>query len=308
MCSPSFAHSCPRRSELDPRRPVDEQQIQTVADSEPVEARLDEGLRLRRVGSSPDIEDPAALGVCQRPYAVRCRLLRERCRRLAAAAQDHERQHVRQGDEDPRSFPVRRSHETDRFARQSGIRECRAEHLVHEHRDRSEGGAARAKDDAVQRLEQLSGDVNGDVRPRLEVRADGADRDTQDRDAESVLELPRIFGTLERRQRRELRKLLAERGNARIIESQTVERTFVELRGLHILGIRCRDRVPPLHHELCSPFERARHAVIGQRGDRVRRSCSLALDLLPHPVFRSPAAMPAIDRSSGGTTASSPFR
>ena len=64
--------------------------------------------------------------------------------------------------------------------------ERRPQHLVDERRDGAERGAARPEHRGVQALQQLPGDVERDVRPRLEVRADRPDRDPPLADDEAV--------------------------------------------------------------------------------------------------------------------------
>ncbi len=114
--SGSLAHSCPsgassgtravdRPAHLEARRredveqrghdvrrvPVDEREVQPVADAEPVEARLRERERLLPRRRRVHVEHAAALGVRERPHAVLGGEPRERGRRLAAPAEDHER-------------------------------------------------------------------------------------------------------------------------------------------------------------------------------------------------------------------------
>ena len=145
-----------------------------------------------------------------------------------------------------------------------------------------ERGAAGAQDGRVQALQELPGDVDRDVRPRLEVRADRADRDAPGLDAEPVLERPAILGPLERRQLRELRELIRERGDPRVVEPEPVERALVELGAAATsAAFAAAIASPPLADELGRPHERARDALVGERADRGVRGARLALDLLP---------------------------
>ena len=294
------------------RRAVDEQQVQAVADAEPVEARLDERLRLRGVGSSPYIEDTAALGVGERPDPVGRGLPGQLGGRLAAAAQDHERQDARERDEDPGALAVGRAGEPDGRRRQPRVLERRPEDLVDEHGDRSERRAARAEHGGVQGLQQLPGDVDRDVRPRLEVRADGADRDAAHRDLQAVVELPRVLVALERRQRRELRELLGERVDARGVEPEPVERALVEpVRRRDVGGVRRRRSRRARSPTSCAARSSAcvtASSVSSGTAAAAARGFALEVVAQRHPVFLSPAAMPAIERSSGCTAASSPAR
>jgi hypothetical protein len=188
--------------------------------------------------------------------------------------------------------------------------ERRPQHLVDEHGDRAKGGAAGAEDGRVEALQELPGHVDRDVRARLEVRTDGADRDAPRLDAQTVLQRPRILCPLELRQLRELGELRGNRVDSRVGEAEPVERARVEVGGGDVVGIRRGDRVTPLRHELRGARERTRHGVVRQRRDRGVRRGGLALDVLAqgHPVFLSAAAMPAIERRRGGTHDSSPPR
>ena len=118
-----------------------------------------------------------------------------------------------------------------------------------------ESGAARTKHGAVQALQQLAGDVDGHVRPRLEVRADDADRNAPLGHVEPVRKPPGVDLALERRQRCELAQLRLDRLEARRVETQAVERTGVE-RGVRRGDVR----------------------LVG-REDRSRRGCERARQL-----------------------------
>ena len=126
-------------------RPVDEQQVEPVAHAEPVEARLHERARLLGIGRRMHVEDAAALGVRERAHSVLCRESRERGRRLAAAAQDDERDEAREHDERAGSLAIGRPHEADGTRRQPGFRESGTQHLVDDRRDRAQRGAAGAE-------------------------------------------------------------------------------------------------------------------------------------------------------------------
>ena len=93
----------------------------------------DRGERPRRRGSV-DVEHSAALGVRERTNAVRGGQPLERGRRLAAAAQDHQRNQPRQRHERLGAGALRRAHEPDRSARQARLVERGPQHLVDEHR------------------------------------------------------------------------------------------------------------------------------------------------------------------------------
>ena len=86
---------------------MDEQQVEPVAHAEPVDARLDQAQRHLGVGRRVDVEHPAAFGMSQHPDALERGDVRQAARRLAAAAEDHERNRMRQRDERDRAVARR---------------------------------------------------------------------------------------------------------------------------------------------------------------------------------------------------------
>ena len=206
---------------------------------------------------------------------------RELCGARPASAQDHERDPLGQRDERAGALAVGRADETDSLRREAGGRERRPEHLVDEDGDRAQRRAPGPQHRCVQALQQLPGDVEGDVRPGLEVRADGADRDPPHRHAEAVLELPTVLVALEWWERGELCELLGQRLDPRRVEPQAVERAGVEpAGGFDVRGVRCGDRVPSLADESRRPVQGIGHRVVGQERNRRRRGRSLALELV----------------------------
>ena len=168
---------------------------------------------------------------------------------------------------------------------------------------------------AFEALQQLSGDVDRDVRPRLEVRADGADRDAAQRDLQTVVELParprparaaaarRAARAARRARRCARRRGAAGRARPRRARAAATSAAFAS-----------RDRVAALADER-RPRARARarrassvSAPTGCCAAAASRSTCLSSSSCAHPVFRSAAEMPAIERSSGGSAASSPPR
>ena len=197
-------------------RAVDEQQIEAVADAEPVEARLDEraapsrGRRPPRYRGHRRPRRGRASGPrAARPPARAPRSSR-RCRAGSRAA-------GRCGSETRIRAPSRSAERTRPTAAGGSPAsvERRPEHLVDEHRDRPERRAARAEHRGVQATSAAGRRRRRDVRPRLEVRADRADRDPAHRDAAGRCRAPSVLVALERRQRRELRELRGERVDAR---------------------------------------------------------------------------------------------
>ena len=271
-----------RRQQRSGRGAVDEKQVEPVADAEPIETGLDHRLRHRRVGRCRQVEDAAALSVRERADAVLGGMAGERGGGLAAAAQDHERQHGRQRDERTCAFPVRRADEPDRVRRQPGLGQRRSKDLVDERGDGAERRAAGPEHGAVQALQQLSCDVDGDVRPRLEVGADDADRDAPLRDLEAVRQCPGRDLAVERRQRRQLAQLLLDRRQALRVEAEPIERTLVELAlgGIEIGRVRLEHGSVLCRQALRCQRERRGDPVVGEQRHRCSRGGRLALDRL----------------------------
>ena len=208
---------------------------------------------------------------------------RELCRRLAAASEDHERQHLRQRDEHARTLSIRRAHEPDRAARKPGVLERGPQHVVHEHGDSAQSRAPGAQNCGVETLQQLPGDVERHVRPCLEVRADRADRDPPLADHEPVLERARADLALERRQRGHRLGLRRERVDTALVESQPVEHPLVELPlgGSAVRLVREQDLGAAFVHERSRALERPGDAVVGERRERAPGLGRLPLDERP---------------------------
>ncbi len=132
-------------------------------------------------------------------------------------------------------------------------------------------------------------------------------------------------------------ELLREGRDARRVETQAVERARVEraLRRGDVRGVRLEDRLAACLDELGRAAQRLGDRAVGEGAHRRMRSGCLRLHLPTklcprsrrrqsrhlrslagsveptpgaHPVFLSAAAMPAIERRSGGTQESSPSR
>ena len=145
-----------------------------------------------------------------------------------------------------------------------------------------ERGAAGPEHRGVQALEQLAGDVERDVRPRLEVRSDRADRDPPLAHAKPVRERPRVGFALERRELRHDRDLTHETVDAVVVEAQPVERPLVEAagRGLVVGRVRGEDLAAPFADESGCNRERVGDGVVAKGRKRRVRGGRLGLDLL----------------------------
>ena len=206
----------------------------------------------------------------------------KRGRGLAAATQDHERQDGRQRDESTCSLTVRRAHESDHVRRQPRIGQRRAKHLVDERGDGTKRRTARPQHGAVQALQQLSRHVDGDVRPRFEVRADDADRDAPLRDLEAVRQRPGRDLTVERRQGGQLAQLRLDPCQPLGVEAKPIERALVERTrsGVEIGRVRLEHGRVLCREPFCRECERRGDGVVGEQGHGRPRSGRLALDRL----------------------------
>ncbi len=261
---------------------VDEREVQAVADPEPIETRPRDRRDALRRRCSVDVENTPALGVRERPDAVQRCTARECGRGRPAAAQDHERDQRRQGDERLGSLPARRPDEADRFAGQADLLERRTKHPVDERRHGRERGASGTEDDRVAALEQLGRDIGRDVRPRLEVRADDADRNPALRHLQAVGQPPRPDFPLERRQCRRRGEARGDPLDTSLVEPQPVERPRIQARQSagHVRLVRRQDLHRPLAQELRRAVERVRDGGRLEVGDGPARPGGLLFDEL----------------------------
>ena len=245
---------------------MDQQQVEPVAHTEPVDARLDQAQGHLGVGRGIDVQHPATLGMREHPHPLERGDARQAAGGLTAASEDHERNRARQRDECDRAVARRVAHEPDRLGRCAGVGESRPEHVVDERRDRRESSRAGAEDARVQALQELPGHIERDTRTRLEVRADHTDRDAASRDRQPVVERPAFDLPFERRQLGEGQQLFAQTRDAAVVEPETVERPGVELArsARHILGVRREDRLPVPGEQLGGAPERSRDGSIGE--------------------------------------------
>src|SRR5206468_1860609 len=118
--------------------------------------------------------------------------------------------------------------------------QARPEHLVHENRHGAECSAACPQDSSVETLEQLAGDVESDIRTRLEVCAHDADRNPALAHAETVRERPGRILRSEGLEARQCGRLSREQLQALLVELQSIARTFIEaLAGrIDVRGVR----------------------------------------------------------------------
>ncbi len=225
----------------------------------------------------------------QRAYAVLRSELRELRGRLPAPAQDHERDQPRERDEEPRALPIRRPYEADCTGRKPGLDERRPEHVVDERRDRAQRRATGAQHSRVEALEELTRDVERDVRPRLEVRPDDADRDPALAHTQSIRERPRRNLPLERRDPGHRLDLGSEALDPHVVEREAVEHPRVEtvLCVGHVRGVRSEHERPPLPHENARAPERFLDEVVSQRRDRVARGGRFPFDVRAKTHFTS---------------------
>ena len=298
----SPAHPSPQLEQAGSERlgaPVDEAEVQPVADAEPVEAGLDDRVRAlgRRVGV--DVEHAAALRVGERADAVLGGEPRERRSRLPAAAEDRRAGRAAACETSSRA-PSRSAERTrptapsGRPAASSAGRSTSSTSTV----TVRERGAAGPQERRVQALQELAGDVEGDAGPGLEVRADGADRDAPLAHAQAVGQRPGGRLALERLDLGRLGELGGERLDAS-------RRRGAAGRACPRRAGRTRPpRRPRSHARIAarrSSHQRRRHAAAhprrrrpSARRQRVVRRPRLLLDLLAesslHFVYSHPDA------------------
>jgi hypothetical protein len=195
--------------------------------------------------------------MCKRADAVRRRETLQSSRRLAAPAQDHERDQLRQRHERLRAGAFRRAHETDCGTGQTGFVESRPQHLVDEHEHGPESRSARPEDDRVAALQHLRGDVDGDVRPRLEVRSDDSDRDAPLGHFEAVRQPPGANLALDPVERGGRAQAVGDAPEPAVVEPEPVERAGVEatLGGGEVIAVRLEDLVRALAQKPDGAFQ-----------------------------------------------------
>ena len=159
--------------------------------------------------------------------------------------------------------------------------------MVDERGHRRERRATGTEDDRVPALQHLCRDVGGDVRSRLEVRADDPDRDPPLGDAQAVRERPLAHVARDRLQRRRRADARGDRGQPLLVEPQPVERAVVERlrRGAEVACVRGQDCVGLGVDELRRARQGALDALVGERRQcRARRACFRGDELDGHLV------------------------
>jgi MFS family permease len=154
---------------------VEEQQVEPVADAEPVEAAGDEGRSNHPFGRWMNVQDAAAVSMRERAHAVRRALGGQRAGGVAAAPQDHEGNQLRLADQRVRGGLSGHADELNRGRVKPGLSQGRRDHLIGQRDGRAQRGAPGPQHARIARLDELRGDVHDDVRPGFEVRSDHAD-------------------------------------------------------------------------------------------------------------------------------------
>ncbi len=250
--------------QLVPGAGADEQQVQPVADAEPVQAGGDDLPGQRRVGGPVQVEHAAAVGVGQRPDPVPGGLGGQQPGGLAAAAQDHQRDQAGLADQLGGGLPVGGADELEGAGVEPGGGHGRPDDVVEQGGGGAQGGGAGAQHAGVAGLEQLGGDVEGDVGPGLEVGPDDPDRDAalgqrQAGGEAGAGQLAQV-GLLGRERRvGEQADLPGHLGDPGLVELEPVQQAAAEagrLPGLHVGGVGGQDP-----RRLVA--EQARHAAQG---------------------------------------------
>ena len=179
--------------------------------------------------------------------------------------------------------------------------ERRPQHPVDEHRDRAERGGAGAEHDGVAALQHLRRHVDGNVRPRLEVGADDADRDQPLGDLEPVGQPPRAQLAGDRRERRGRADARRDRLQPAVVELQPVERAGVELSlgRFEVELVRGEDLGAPLGEQLERADEGQVDTLVRERCECAARAERLALDELEDRSGDGPVHDPHFIAGSG---------
>ncbi len=290
-----------RRKELEEPRhellrlAVDEGEVEPVADAEPVEAVLGESDGTLAGGGGVDIEHATTFGVGQCPDpALGCET-GERSGRLAAPAENHERNPFRQRNQSPCALPVARADEPDGSGRQARRLEGRTQDLVDEDGHGSECGCAGPQHRRIEALQELACDVECHVGTSLEVGTHRPDGNAPLGDLETVLERPRAGVSLEWIDFRHRLDLPRKALDSLLVQPQPVERSLVEptRRGRHIGCVRCEYRHRALARESRRAAERLRDGVVAQEARGSVGLGGLVLDLIAnrHPRLILSAAV-----------------
>ena len=245
-----------------------------------------------------DVEHTAAFRVGERADAVFRRQTRKCGSRLAAPAQNYERDPFRNRHEHARAFAIGRADEPDGAGGQTRVLEGGPQNVVDENRDRAQRRSSGAQDRRVEALQQLTRDVEGDVGTSFEVRADGPDRNATLADLEPVRQRPGVDLAFQRRDRRHRLDLLRECLYPLVVEPEAVEHPLVQAPcGLVVVDlVRAEDLGPALAHKSGRGHQGLGDAVVGEaRGSAIGRE-RLALHLLaqrhrrhpPNPVRNPP--------------------
>ena len=135
----------------------------------------------------------------------------------------------------------------------------------------------------VQALQQLSGHVERDIGPSLEVRADGPDRDPPLADLEPVRERPRGDLALERLDRGDRGDLLRDRrrrARRPAAAGRASPRRVGPSRASTVGLVRGEDLRPALAHERRRGRQRVGDRIVGEARSRPTGLERLALDLI----------------------------
>jgi len=179
--------------------------------------------------------------------------------------------------------------EPDGAGREPARLERRPQHVVDERGHGAERGPAGAQHGRVEALQQLAGDVQGDVRARLEVRADRADGNAPLAHAEPVRQRPRPGLALERLDLGHRLDLARQCLQAGVVEPKPIESALVDGPGgaRDVGRVRVQDQPLPLTHERAAAPQRSGDPFVVEsrngRGGRRR----LAFDVLTKAHFTS---------------------
>ena len=223
----------------------------------------------------------------ERAHAMLGRDSRQRGGRVPAPPQDHQRDQRRERDQNGGSLALGRAHKPDRCRWQAGPLQPRAQHVVDQHGHRAQRRRAGPQHRCIEAFQQLAGDIESDIRARLEVRADRPDRHAPLAHAQTVCKRPRRHLALQRRQSRGHLQPASQPLDPRLVQAKPVEHALVQPGGsrLAISPIGGQDPRAALARERRSRLQRSRDRIVGEQRRRAARRPRLDL----HPVSKDRA-------------------
>ena len=247
---------------------VDQQEVEPVADPQPIQAGPQQLAKQVGVGGRIGVEHAAAVGMGQRADTVGCRAHRQLTRRGAAAANDHERDQAGFGDERGGPGTVCGADQLYRVRVQPRTGQRGRDDAVDQRLGGSQRGAPGTQDPDIAGLDQLRGNVDRDIGARLVVGPDDPDGRRRSSTTAPLPRSRRMTTTGTNGRRGERVDLCGHPGDPAGVQTQTVAHRVreggIERGDVGAVGVEQR-----LH---LGPQARA-HSLQGRGQRRLRRSC-----------------------------------